>query len=118
MNRLREGFYIILSTMKTEHPEIVRHAPEGWKVAQQNLAENGEIPEETECDISDKASRKAWARLLVKIYDIDPFVCSRCGSEMRVIAVIQDVAEIKKILKQLKKVGRAPPGVDYSNLVN
>ncbi|MCD6298628.1 MAG: transposase [Deltaproteobacteria bacterium] len=115
----RYGLYASRTRGKwTEHPEIVRHAPEGWKVAQQNLAENGEIPEETECDISDKASRKAWARLLVKIYDIDPFVCSRCGSEMRVIAVIQDVAEIKKILKQLKKVGRAPPGVDYSNLVN
>jgi hypothetical protein len=33
---------------------------------------------------------------------------------MKVIAVIQDTTEIKKILKHLKKVGRAPPGVDYS----
>ena len=42
--------------------------------------------------------------------------CPECGSEMRVIAVIQDLAEIKRILKHLKKIGRAPPGVDYSKL--
>jgi len=58
------------------------------------------------------------ARLLAKIYEIDPFVCPRCGSEMRVIAIIQDVAEIKKILKHLKKVSRAPPDVDYSRLID
>ena len=34
----------------------------------------------------------------------------------KVIAVIQDIAEIKKILKHLKKIGRAPPGVDYTEL--
>jgi hypothetical protein len=102
----------------SEHTEITRHAPEGWKAAQQCLPLDEEFPEETECDISNKEGRKAWARLLAKIYEIDPFVCPRCGSEMRVIAIIQDVAEIKKILKHLKKVGRAPPDVDYSRLID
>ncbi len=115
----RYGLYASRTKGKwTEHPEIVRHAPEGWKTAQQDLTIDEDIPEETECDISGKASRKAWARLLAKVYEIDPFVCPKCGSEMRFIAIIQDVAEIKKILKHLKKVGRAPPGVDYTTLVN
>ena len=60
---------------------MVRHAPEGWKAAQQTLPLAVEVPEEAECDISDKASRETWARLLAKIYEIDPFVCSKCGSE-------------------------------------
>jgi hypothetical protein len=42
--------------------------------------------------------KQAWARLLAKVYEVDPFVCPRCGSEMRVIAVIRDPEEIKKIL--------------------
>ncbi len=42
--------------------------------------------------------KQAWARLLAKVYEVDPFVCPRCGSEMKVIAVIQDTEEIKKIL--------------------
>ena len=111
----RYGLYASRTKGKwSEHQEIIRHAPEGWKRAQNNLTKDGEMPEESECDISGKACRKAWARLLAKIYEIDPFVCSRCGSEMKVIAVIQDVVEIKRILKHLKKVGRSPPVVDYN----
>jgi hypothetical protein len=39
-------------------------------------------------------------------------VCPKCGSEMKVIAVIQDLAEIRDILAHLVKTGRAPPGFD------
>ena len=35
--------------------------------------------------------QQAGVRLLAKVYEVDPFVCPRCGSEMKVIAVIQDV---------------------------
>ena len=90
--------------------------PEGWKAAQQELSPDEEMPEEYECDISNKVCRKAWARLLAKIYEVDPFLCPKCGSEMKVIAVIQDIAEIKKILKHWKKSGWAPPGTDYSEI--
>ena len=83
--------------------------------AQQDLYADEGMSEETECDISDKASRKAWARLLAKIYEIDLFVCPKCGSEIKVIAIMQDMAEIKRILNHLKKVGRAPPSVAFSN---
>ena len=54
---------------------------------------------------------------MAKVYEIDPLVCPKCGSEMRVIAVIKNVGEIKKILKHLKKIGRDPPGVDYSGFI-
>ena len=108
----RYGLYASRTRGKwAEHPEVVRHAPEGWKAAQHTLPLEDELPEETECDISSKAGRKAWARLLAKIYEIDPFACPKCGSEMKVIAVIQDSGEIKRILKHLKKIGRAPPQV-------
>lgn len=111
----RYGLYASRTKGKwSEHPEIVRHAPEGWKNAQQDLSADEEMSEETKCDISDKASRKTWARLLAKIYEIDLFVCPKCSSEMKVIAIIQDMAEIKRILNHLKKVGRAPPGVAFS----
>ena len=85
----RYGLYSSRTKGKwSEHPEIMRHAPKGWTADQQCLPLDEKLPEETECDISGKACRKAWARLLAKVYEIDPFVCSRCGTEMRVIAVI------------------------------
>jgi hypothetical protein len=33
---------------------------------------------------------------------------------MRLIAVITDSAEVRKILRHLLKIGRAPPGLDPS----
>ena len=48
----------------TEHPEIIRHAPSGWKVAQQESSGNKKTIDEEDSEVSDRASRKAWARLL------------------------------------------------------
>jgi hypothetical protein len=52
------------------------------------------------------ARKQAWARLLAKVYEIDTLVCPKCGSEMKVIAVIQDPVEIRDILAHLVKTGR------------
>ena len=62
------------------------------------------------------ACRSAWAKLITKVYEIDPLVCPRCGSEMKLIAVITDPAEVGKILRHLLKISRAPPGLDASAL--
>ena len=55
-----------------------------------------------------KGSKRAWARLIQKIYEIDPFICPLCESEMKIIAVIQDKSAIEKIISHLEKK-RAPP---------
>ena len=111
----RYGLYASRTRGKwKEHPEIVRYAPNGWKAIYLESLPDEEIPDETEYSISTKSYKKSWARMLAKIYEINPFTCPRCGSEMKVIAVIRDTAEIKKILKHLKKVGRDPPGVDWN----
>ena len=113
----RYGLYASRTRGKwTEHPEIIKHAPSGWKASQQESPGNEKTFDEEESEVTDRTSRKAWARLLTKVYEIDPMVCPKCGSEMRVIAVIRNPPEIRKILKHLRKIGRPPPGVDYSNI--
>jgi hypothetical protein len=47
---------------------------------------------------------------------VGPLVCPRCGSQMRVLAVIADPAEVMKILRHLVQIGRPPPGLDTSLL--
>ncbi len=32
--------------------------------------------------------RRAWARLIRRIYEVDPLVCRSCGGEMRIVCVI------------------------------
>ena len=60
--------------------------------------------------------KRAWARLLAKVYEVDPMVCPKCGAEMKVIAVIEDPDELRRILRHLVKIGRSPPGLDPDRL--
>lgn len=50
---------------------------------------------------SKKSCRKSWSQLIYKIYEVDPLKCTMCGSEMTIIAFIQNRDEIIKILKHL-----------------
>ena len=59
------------------------------------------VPSLIECDVSPSAFRKNWARLIQKIYNVDPLVCSKCFGRMKVISFIEDPDIIKKILKHL-----------------
>ena len=69
-----------------------------------------------ELDPSCKEFRKNWARLIQKIYEVNPLVCSGCQGSMKVIAFIEDENVIKKILKHLglwdikpRPLANAPP---------
>jgi len=50
---------------------------------------------------SKKICRKSWRQLIYKIYEVDPLQCPHCGSEMTIIAFIQNYQEIEKILKHM-----------------
>ena len=52
-------------------------------------------------DGSSKEHRKNWARLVQKIYEVDPLTCPKCQGRMRILAFIEDEDVIKKILKHL-----------------
>ena len=63
--------------------------------------EDKRIPSVLESDESSKEHRKNWARLIQKIYDVDPLICPKYSGKMKVISVIEDQDVIKKILKHL-----------------
>ena len=103
---------------------VAERAPTGWKIQHESQMGTSN-PEDFETfantefldDSPDAhAYKKAWARLLSKVYEIDPMVCPKCGSEMKVIAIIQEPEEIKRILRHLVKQKRPPPGFDPASL--
>ena len=53
--------------------------------------------------------RPGWARLLRKIFEVDPLLCPKCGVEMEVASVITEPAVIDRILKHLARTGRRDP---------
>lgn len=58
------------------------------------------------------ALRRRWAELIRRVYEVDPLVRPRCGSEMRVIGFITQPALIDRILDHLRrreKLPRPPP---------
>ena len=55
----------------------------------------------TVLDVSDyhppRLISKTWRQLIHKVWEVDPLVCPRCGAEMKIIALINDPAVIRRI---------------------
>jgi hypothetical protein len=58
--------------------------------------------------ITRRQARSAWARMIQKVYEVDPLVCPKCGEKMRILAVVTNRQEIRKILEYLRR-NKAPP---------
>ena len=122
--RLIRFFGLYSSRSRWKWPDwqyVSRHAPAGWKKS--HLDSQAEPSPQPSCpSVPESSCRSAWAKLIAKVYEVDPLVCARCGSRMRVLAVNTDAAEVKKILRhpsggalrRLVKIGRPPPGLDPS----
>jgi len=96
-------------------PHLAPLTPQGWK---QNHLSQPPLPiapsDEPYPDgsVSARESRAAQARLIAKLYEANPLECGRCGSPLRVVAVITKPQQVRKILPHLIKTGKAPPGLD------
>ena len=84
----------------------------------QQAEEESAPPADDGADISTwgKQRRRSWARLLRRIYEVDPLLCP-CGGELRIVSVITDPVVVDRILahrngRRLKSPfsSRAPPG--------
>jgi hypothetical protein len=72
------------------------------------------VPCILETQENSKALRKNWARLIQKIYEVDPLICPKCQSTMRIISFIEDGHLIRTILEHLGlwlKRSRPPPKI-------
>ncbi len=65
------------------------------------VGRDNDVPALIDSGISRKAFRKNWARLIQKIYNVDPLKCPKCQGDMRIISCIEDKEVMKKILKHL-----------------
>ena len=69
-----------------------------------------------ECLPDEKKRTSARARLIKKVYGVAPLVCPCCGFKMKILVIVFDPGEIKKILTYLSKIGRSPPAFDPASL--
>jgi hypothetical protein len=54
---------------------------------------------------------KGWAAMIRKVYEVDPLVCPKCGSRMKVVAFLTEYAVVDRIIDHLKLtfVAAKPP---------
>jgi len=106
--------------------EVCQHIPDkfektvlyyGWysnrKRGQLKKESRGSIQVIEEPKEESSLSTSEWARLIRKVYEIDPLICPHCGSLMKIIAVIERPAVIFKILQHLDLLGKDPPADEY-----
>ena len=62
---------------------------------------------------SQKSYKKTWAMLIKKVWEIDPLVCPKCKSQMKVVEICINKFVINKILKEMSiniiGLERGPP---------
>jgi len=69
-----------------------------------------------------KKSSVRWAKLIKKVYEVDPLKCAQCGETMKIIAFIMDATSIHRILSHIGEqreppkihLARGPPNEVYS----
>jgi hypothetical protein len=55
-----------------------------------------QVPALIESELSSKELRRNWARLIQKIYHVNPLVCTKCSGFMRIISIIEDQKLVKR----------------------
>jgi hypothetical protein len=61
-------------------------------------------------DLTLTESKRRWAELLRKVFEVDPLKCSNCAATMRIVAFITKQDVIDQILHHLRsRNSRAPP---------
>ena len=62
-------------------PWVAERAPDGWKATHRSSAGDDHLgfepPSDEDEELGANARKRAWARLLAKVYEVDPFVCPR-----------------------------------------
>jgi hypothetical protein len=56
----------------------------------------------------------SWARLLRKVYEIDPLLCSYCGGELKIVAFITELSSVRRFLKGISVEPREPEPLAHS----
>jgi hypothetical protein len=83
--------------MKAESTAIIDEAPEGgfWAICPEIPGANGqgETKEEAKENLREVISQTRRARLLAKVYEVDPFVCPRMHA--RAVSVSERPAEVR-----------------------
>jgi uncharacterized protein (UPF0212 family) len=109
---------LLLAHIPDKYEHLVRYY--GWYSNRARGVRNSDISSETASTLHidetpvDRKSKANWARLIQKVYEVDPLECPQCNHTMRIIAVIDEDAVIRRILKHLRLWNPAPEPPEHA----
>ncbi len=53
-------------------------------------------------------ARYLWARLIARIYEVFPLLCTQCGAEICIISFVIDTASVTRILEHIGEPAKPP----------
>jgi hypothetical protein len=56
-----------------------------------------------------RARRRSWARLLRRIFEVDPLLCPRCQVQMRIVSVLTEPTVVDRIVRHVSRTGQRSP---------
>jgi hypothetical protein len=59
-------------------------------------------------DTFTRQARLSWAKLIQRVYEVDPLLCPFCGADLKIIAFITDFATARAIRRTLKLPAQEP----------
>ena len=89
------GFYA--NAARGKRRKVEEEEPTSPRPAQQDRA-----------DAFTRQARLSWAKLIRRVYEIDPLLCPFCGAEMKILAFITDFATARAIRRSLKLPAQEP----------
>jgi hypothetical protein len=105
--RHRRHFHGVLAPNSPLRKILVAHA-------QKQLEDKAKTMQQTVEKVTN-ASR-SWARLISKIYEVDPLICLACGKKIKIVAFVTHTEEIRRILRGIGwpiEVPQFDPSLDY-----
>ncbi len=112
--RHRHHYHGVLSANSRYRTEVTRLAnkpfiPEECRsTADTILAEIKEFTTTTVTIQSTSKRSQTWAKLISKVYEVNPLLCEHCGEELKLLAFITDSVSIRKILRHLGEAIQPP----------
>jgi hypothetical protein len=110
-----EWMAALVSHIPDRGAQTIRYLGQYSNAARGRLKKEDSQPEYHIIEDGSGGLNKSWARLIQKIYEVDPLLCPVCKGKMKIIAFIEDYKVVKKILDYLNiyefEKKRPPPKV-------
>ena len=84
------------------------NAARGKRRKAARLEDTTQTPGEQDDDEFTRRARLTWAKLIRRVYEVDPLLCPFCGGEMKILAFIVDFAAARATAKSLKLPAQEP----------